>query len=157
MNLYCQSVFQQMDMAIDSVLQMIGTLREEDLAFRPTANKMSVGELLAHLAVLCEADYLIGAGASEEEMDLFYVQSEPAMNCKALQHALTMHYAALKQGIAGLSDEELFTHTTAFWGGVHSRFEWLLDTQAHFYHHRGQLHAMLVHSLKHDPGVRLFE
>ncbi|MFD1884724.1 DinB family protein [Paenibacillus wenxiniae] len=157
MNRYCQSVFDQMDMAIESVLGIIDTLREQDLAVRPTADKMSVGELLAHLAVLCEADYLIGAGASEEEMDVFYEQNEPAMNREAIQRALTIHYAALKQGIARLSDDELLTKTTAFWGGVHSRFEWLLDTQAHFYHHRGQLHAMLVHNLQRDPKVRLFE
>jgi uncharacterized damage-inducible protein DinB len=157
MNLYCQSVFEQMDMAIESVLGIIDTLREEDLAVRPTADKMSIGELLAHLAVLCEADYLIGAGVSEEEIDLFYEQNEPAPNREAIARSLSMHYATLKQGIAGLSDEELLTRTTAFWGGVHSRFEWLVDTQAHFYHHRGQLHAMLVHVLKHDPKVRLFE
>ncbi|MCW3793274.1 hypothetical protein OM416_16910 [Paenibacillus sp. LS1] len=55
------------------------------------------------------------------------------------------------------TEDELLGETTAFWGGVHSRFEWLLDTQAQFYHHRGQLHAMLVHVLKREPNVQLFE
>ncbi|WP_340015091.1 hypothetical protein [Paenibacillus sp. FSL K6-1318] len=54
-------------------------------------------------------------------------------------------------------EDELLRETTAFLGGVHSRFEWLLDTQAHFYHHRCQLHAMLVHVLKREPNVKLFE
>ncbi len=157
MNSYAQSVFNQMDMAIDSIAHIIDTLREEDLAVRPTADKMSIGELLAHLAVVCEADYLIGAGASEEELDHFYETNEPEANCAAIKHSLLKHYAALKEGVAGLSDEELNTHTTAFWGGTHSRFEWLLDTQAHVYHHRGQLHAMLVHVLQRDPRVALFE
>ncbi|WP_340388199.1 hypothetical protein [Paenibacillus sp. FSL E2-0151] len=35
------------------------------------------------------------------------------------------------------TEDELLREMTAFWGGVHSRFEWLLDTQAHFYHHLG--------------------
>ncbi|MBD8842007.1 MULTISPECIES: hypothetical protein [Paenibacillus] len=55
------------------------------------------------------------------------------------------------------TEDELLREKTVFWGGVHSRFEWLLDTQAHFYHHRGQLHAMLVHVLKREPNVQLFE
>lgn len=48
------------------------------------------------------------------------------------------------------TEDELLREMTAFWGGVHSRFEWLLDTQVHFYHNRGQLHAMLVHMLKRE-------
>ncbi|MGG4400713.1 hypothetical protein ABEW61_11330 [Paenibacillus amylolyticus] len=35
------------------------------------------------------------------------------------------------------TEDELLREMTAFWGGVHSRFEWLLDTKVHFYHHRG--------------------
>ncbi len=38
-----------------------------------------------------------------------------------------------------------------------TRVERLLDTQAHFYHHCSQLHAMLVHVLKREPNVKLFE
>lgn len=157
MNLYCQGMFNQMDMAIRSVLDIIETLHDDDLHIRPTPDKMSIGELLAHMSVLCEADFRIGAGASEEEMDRFYLDSEPAMNKQAIAHSLSLHYDMLRQGIEALTDKELLTTTTAYWGGVHSRYEWLLDTQAHFYHHRGQLHAMLVHVLRKDPKVRLFE
>ncbi|WP_339787562.1 hypothetical protein NSQ38_05540 [Paenibacillus sp. FSL R7-0313] len=35
------------------------------------------------------------------------------------------------------TEDELLREMTALWGGVHSSFEWLLDTQAHFYHHHG--------------------
>ncbi|WP_411348364.1 DinB family protein [Paenibacillus sp. WLX2291] len=157
MNVYSQGVFHQMDMAIQSVINIIHTLRAEDLNVKPTQEKMSIGELLVHMSVLCEADFLIGAGASEEEMDIFYADSEPALNSEDIIHSLTKHYTALKHGIAGLTEEQLLTPTTAYWGGTHSRYEWLLDTQAHFYHHRGQLHAMLVHVLQRDPKVQLFE
>ncbi|WP_405171159.1 hypothetical protein MHI12_30025 [Paenibacillus sp. FSL H8-0280] len=55
------------------------------------------------------------------------------------------------------TEDELLREMTAFWGGVHSRFEWLLDTKVHLYHNRGQLHAVLVHVLKQEPNVQLFE
>ncbi|MNC81638.1 hypothetical protein D3C75_1348290 [compost metagenome] len=67
------------------------------------------------------------------------------------------NYSFLKVGIAGLNEDELLRETKSYWGAVHSRYEWLLDTQAHLYHHRGQLHAMMVHVLKRDPKVQLFE
>lgn len=157
MNIYCQGIFKQMDIAVDSVIKLINTLSDEDLSIRPTAEKMSIGELLAHLSVLCKADFLIGKGVSEEEIDLFYEEAEPAPNLDAIAQALLQHYNFLKEGIAQLDESELLQQTTAFWGGTHSRYEWLLDTQAHFYHHRGQLHAMLVHVLKREPNVQLFE
>lgn len=157
MNVYCKGIFNQMDMAVQSVINLMNTLSDEDLSIRPTAEKMSIGELLAHMSVLCQADFLIGAGASEEELDQFYEESEPKANLHAISDALLKHYTFLKEGIAALTEDELLRETTAFWGGVHSRFEWLLDTQAHFYHHRGQLHAMLVHVLKREPNVQLFE
>lgn len=157
MNIYCQGIFKQMDMAVDSVIKLMNTLSDEDLSIRPTTEKMSIGELLAHLSVLCKADFLIGKGVSEEEIDLFYEEAEPAPNLSAIAEALRNHYQFLKDGIGELEEIEILRDTTAFWGGTHSRYEWLLDTQAHFYHHRGQLHAMLVHVLKREPNVQLFE
>lgn len=157
MNIYCKGILNQMDMAVDSVFNLMNTLSEEDLSIRPTAEKMSIGELLAHMSILCKADFLIGKGVSEEEIDLFYEQAEPAQNLKAIADSLRNHYQFLKEGVAELEEVELLRETTAFWGGTHSRYEWLVDTQAHFYHHRGQLHAMLVHVLKREPNVQLFE
>lgn len=157
MNVYCKGIINQMDMAVDSVVKLISTLSDEDLIIKPTAEKMSIGELLAHISVLCKADFLIGTGASEAELDHFYEEAEPKANLKAIERALLTNYAFLKEGIAGLEEKELLRETTSFFGAVHSRFEWLLDTQAHFYHHRGQLHAMIVHVLKREPNVQLFE
>lgn len=157
MNTYCTSVFKGMDMAVESIVKIINTLNEEDLSIRPTADKMSIGELLAHMSVLCKADFLIGAGASEEEMDRFYEESEPESNLAAIAIALLENYNFLKKGIDSLTEQELLCETKSYWGGVHSRYEWLLDTQAHLYHHRGQLHAMMVHVMKRDPKVQLFE
>ena len=42
-------------------------------------------------------------------------------------------------------------------GVTYSRYEWSLEIVAHLYHHRGQLHAMLVHCNGKDPKVPLFE
>lgn len=156
MNVYCRSVFKGMDMAVESIVKIINTLNEDDLSIRPTSEKMSIGELLVHISVLCKADFLIGAGASEEEMDQFYKESEPETKLAAIAIALLENYNFLKGGIESLNEEELQRETKSYWGAVHSRYEWLLDTQAHLYHHRGQLHAMLVHVLKRDTKVQLF-
>ncbi|WP_233281271.1 DinB family protein [Paenibacillus algicola] len=146
-----------MDLAIHSIVKLIDMLSEEDLNFRPTEGKWSMGELLSHMSVICKADFLIGAGASEEEMDQFYEEAEPEVNRKAITEALLHNYAYLKEGIAKLSEEELLQERTSYFGVVHSRYEWLLDTQAHLFHHRGQLHSMIVHNLKLEPNVPLFE
>ena len=157
MNVYCNGIFKEMDLAIDSIVKLIDTLNEEDLNTRPTEGKWSIGELLSHISVLCKADFLIGAGASEEEMDHFYEEAEPIAKREAITDALISNYSYLKKGIEGLQEEELLRETTSFFGVVHSRYEWLLDTQAHLFHHRGQLHSLMVHILKLEPNVQLFE
>lgn len=157
MNVYCKSVFKEMDLAVNSIIKLIETLSDEDLNIKPTEGKWSIGELLSHISVICKADYLIGAGTSEEEMDRFYEEAEPETNRKAIADALISNYNYLKNGIAGLLEEELLQETTSFFGVVHSRYEWLLDTQAHLFHHRGQLHSMIVHVLKQEPNIQLFE
>ncbi|GGO02906.1 DinB family protein [Saccharibacillus kuerlensis] len=153
----CKSIFDQLDIAIESVQALIRSLNEEELVVKGHPNKMSVGELLAHLSVLCEADFRIGAGASLEDMQRFYEQTEPAQTLQALESSLLQHYSALKTGIASLTNRELEQQTVSYWGVKYSRFEWLVETLAHFYHHRGQLHAMIVHVLHKNPEIKLFE
>lgn len=157
MNIYCKGVIKQMDLAVDSIIKLIDTLSEEDLNIKHTEEKWSIGELLSHISVLCKADFLIGTGASEEELDSFYLEAEPEVNKRAITNALISNYSYLKEGIELLQEEELLRETTSFFGVVHSRYEWLLDTQAHLFHHRGQLHSMIVHMLKRQPNVQLFE
>ncbi|MDN7227402.1 DinB family protein [Planococcus sp. N064] len=157
MNPYCKGIIQQMDLAVDSVIKLMDTLSDEDLLNKPNAEKWSIGELLAHMSVICKADFLIGLGASEEEMDQYYVEAAPQMSLASIASTLRGNYAYLRNGIAEMEEKDLLQVTTSFFGAVHSRYEWLLDTQAHFYHHRGQLHAILVHVLKREPNVQLFE
>ena len=109
------------------------------------------------MSVLCKADFLIGIGASEEDLDIFYEKATPDTNRKAIKDALIRNYAFLKEGIGKLYDAELLQETTSFFDIVHSRYEWLLDTKAHLFHHRGQLHAVIVDLLKREPNVQLFE
>lgn len=157
MNPYCKGIIQQMDLAVDSVIKLMDTLSDEDLLIKPNPEKWSIGELLAHMSVIGKADFLIGLGASEEELDQYYEETAPQMNLKSIGSTLTENYAFLRKGIAEMEEKDLQQVTTSFFGAVHSRYEWLLDTQAHFYHHRGQLHAILVHVLKREPNVQLFE
>jgi hypothetical protein len=96
-------------------------------------------------------------GSFGEELDHFYEEAESEANLKVISRALLKNYAFLKEGIACLEEEELLRETTSFFVAVHSRFEWILDTLAHLYHHRGQLHAMIVHVLKRETNIQLFE
>ena len=157
MNIYCAGIFKEMDLAVDSISKLVDTLSEDDLHIRPTEGKWTIGELLTHISVLCKADFLIGAGASEEDLDLFYEKATPDINRKAIKDALSKNYTFLKEGIKKLNETELLEETTSFFGVSHSRYEWLLDSQAHLFHHRGQLHALIVHVLKREPNVPLFE
>lgn len=157
MNVYGKGIIQQMDLAVDSVVQLMNTLSDEDLRIKPNPEKWSVGELLAHMSVICKADFLIGLGASEEELDQYYEETEPKANLESITSTLTENYAFLRKSIAEMEERELLQVTTSFFGAVHTRYEWLLDTQAHFYHHRGQLHAILVQVLQREPNVQLFE
>ena len=100
---------------------------------------------------------MIGSGASEDELGRFYENAEREVNHKAIVDSLINNYTYLKEGISRLQEEELLQETTSFFWVVHSRYEWLLDTQAYLFHHRGQLHSMIVHVLKHEPNVQLFE
>ena len=156
MNTYCQSALNQIKVAVMTIIEMIDKLEESDLQKRPTANKHSIGELLEHLALICKADALISDGLSQEEMTAFY-SSISYGNINEMKIALQANYQLLEDMFMKFTEEELRKETTSFWGVTYTRFEWLLEIVAHIYHHRGQLHAMLVHCYEKDPKVPLFE
>ena len=152
----CQSVLHQIDIAVQTIIKMIDQLKEDDLAKRPTLNKHSIGELLEHMAVLCEADLHIANEATQEEMSKFY-SSISYKTLSELKNGLLHHFHILSGHYLALSDKELLNPTTSYWGVTYSKYEWLLEIVAHLYHHRGQLHAMLVHCYDKDPKIPMFE
>jgi uncharacterized damage-inducible protein DinB len=135
---------------------MMDTLEEDDLKVRPTRDKHSIGELLAHIAVICRADLLISTGATKEEMQDFY--SAVSLNTRTeIKAAMLENYHSLEDHYITLNETEILQPFPSYWGTIYTKFEWLLEILAHVYHHRGQLHAMLVHSMGKDPNVVLFE
>ncbi|UFT99610.1 DinB family protein [Radiobacillus kanasensis] len=156
MNSFVHHALHQINIAVDTTSQMLDKLEEQDLKIRPTESKFSVGELAAHLSMICEADFQISNGASSEEMDTFYNRAEPT-TIKDIKDTLLHSYDVLKKGYENLSESRLQEEVTSHWGVTYTRYEWLLEIIAHLYHHRGQLHAMLVHHLSKDPGIPLFE
>ncbi|MGD7008700.1 DinB family protein [Metabacillus sp. 84] len=152
----CKSVLHQTEFAVHSITEILGKLHEENLHKRPTAGKQSIGELLEHIAVICEADWHISNEATEEEMKRFY-SGVSYKTLNLIKEGLTANFKALKNNYMNLSDEELLAETTAYWGLTYTRYEWLLEIAAHVYHHRGQLHAMLVHCCDLDPEISMFE
>ena len=156
MNPYCQSALHQIKIAVSTIIEMIDKLEESDLPKRPTPNKHSIGELLEHIALICKADALIAEGASQEEMSAFY-SSVVYENLDEIKVALQANYQLLEDKFMEFTEGELQQEITSFWGVTYTRFEWLLEIIAHIYHHRGQLHAMLVHCYRKDPEISLFE
>ncbi|MCJ7842808.1 DinB family protein [Lederbergia sp. NSJ-179] len=152
----CKNVLHQIEIAVETIMKITGMLAEEDLQKRPTPDKHSIGELLEHLAVICEADRRIANEAPKEEMDEFYAEVS-YKTLIAIQTGLLTNFKALKHYYMNLSEEELQCKTTSYWEVTYTRYEWLLQILAHIYHHRGQLHAMLVHCYNKDPKILMFE
>ncbi|MCC5801094.1 DinB family protein [Rossellomorea vietnamensis] len=156
MNVYCRSTLHQIEVAVESIIKIMDALKEEDLILRPTPSKHSIGELLSHLSLIFMADDLIAGEASREEMDSFY-RSKSIHTLDDMRVELQENFHYLKKQVAEWTEDMLVEETTAYWGVTYTRFEWLVEIAAHLYHHRGQLHCMLVHCYDKDPGVPLFE
>ncbi|KOP65293.1 damage-inducible protein DinB [Bacillus sp. FJAT-18019] len=156
MNSYCTYALHQIEVAVISIVAIIDRLDEADLLVKPTEGKHSVGDLLKHIAVICRADFHISGEATQEEMSAYYA-GVSLNNLKDIQAEILSNYSYLERAFREMTEEELHQKMTSYWGVAYSRYEWLLEIVAHMYHHRGQLHAMLVHCNGKDPGVPLFE
>ncbi|MCM3439232.1 hypothetical protein M3683_00065 [Metabacillus halosaccharovorans] len=73
------------------------------------------------------------------------------------KEGLITNFYSLKSNYLKLSNDELISETTSYWGVTYTRYEWLLEILAHIYHHRGQLHSMLVHCCNKDLNILMFE
>ena len=74
-----------------------------------------------------------------------------------IKDALLRNYTFLQERFMQFDEEELHEEMTSYWGTMYSRHEWLLEIVTHLFHHRGQLHSMLVHYYGMDLKVQLFE
>lgn len=156
MNPYLQATFNQISISIQSIADLLDELEPGDLDAQPTENKLSIGQLFVHMALICKADLLIANEASEEEMSTFYA-SNHFTAIGDMKDALLTNFSSLKTRYINYTEDELMQKTTSYWGVSYTRYEWLLEISSHLYHHRGQLHAMLVHCLGKNPQIRLFE
>lgn len=156
MNTYCKSTLNQIKIALTTTTQIIDQLAEKDLQKRPSPNKHSVGELLEHIAMICKADLLISSGMTQSEVNKFY-SSESYQTLSEIKNALLINFELLEEKYMNYSEAELQQTMTSYWGVTYSRYEWLLEILAHVYHHRGQLHSILVHCYGKDPKISLFE
>ena len=90
------------------------------------------------------------------DMSAHYAAAVPS----SLQQAKTElihNFERLKAFYLSLTEAQLSEPCTSYWGVTYSRYEWLLETLVHVTHHRGQLHALLVHCLGKHTDVSLFE
>jgi len=148
-------IFNQLNIAIQSLIHMGEQFTEEELSITPIMNKRSVLEVFSHIAVICRADHLISCEATMDEMIEFYKHNEP-ITLSDIRRQLGENYQYLYEVYAEYTHKELFEIKTSYWGVSYSRYEWLLEIVAHVYHHRGQVHTMLTHNVR-DPKIPLFE
>ncbi|HYK72921.1 MAG TPA: DinB family protein [Pseudoneobacillus sp.] len=156
MNSYCKSALNQIKIALTKTSEIIEQLEESDLQKRPSPDKLSIGELLEHIAMICRADLLIAQGATKGEMTHFY--SSTTYKClNEIKNSLINNFKLLEEFYLNYTEVELHEEINSFWGAKYTRYEWLLEILAHVYHHRGQLHSVLVHCYKKDPKILMFE
>lgn len=150
------STLNQIKLALTTTIKIIDQLEEDDLPKRPSPHKHSIGELLIHIATICSADLLISSGTSQEEMNTFY-STVSYENLNEIKYAILHHFQRLEEVYMDYTEAELQQCVTSYWGLSYTRYEWLLEILTHVYHHRGQLHAILVHTYGKDPGISMFE
>jgi uncharacterized damage-inducible protein DinB len=139
-----------------NTLTIASEIPEDQYGFRAADGTMSVGELLAHIAIspmwqievhgekISRIEFaFFGARLQQSKLD------EAALRSKAdIIRALTENGEAFASFVEGL-DEATFAETVAFPPPVQpaekSRFEMLLGPKEHEMHHRGQL--MLIQRL----------
>lgn len=156
MNPYCAGCLHQIEAALQKTITIMQQLKEEELLLRPTPDKMSVGELLQHIATICRTDYYISLGYSQEKMTNMYEKIK-LTSLKELEAEMKTSFTFLAEVYRKYSEDELEQPVTSYWGTSYTRFEWLIEIVAHIYHHRGQLHAILTHSYGKDYNLVLFE
>ncbi|UNL82981.1 DinB family protein [Priestia koreensis] len=147
------AVCHQAEIAIRSTKQLIESVSEELFSKKIHEGKRSLGELIAHIAVICEADLHIMKEATVEEMNDFYQRCNVTTKQECLGE-LEHSFRVFQKEILHVEDIE--KKTTSYWGVTYSRAEWYIEIIAHLYHHRGQLHTYLT-VLKQKTDVTLFE
>ncbi|WP_062239576.1 DinB family protein [Fictibacillus sp. FJAT-27399] len=148
-------IFHQLEAANHYILKILEIMEESDLELSLGAEKRTLRELLAHLAVIYKADFMILNGATQQEMEEFYEKHHP-QTIAEIKEMLLDHFAFLKEKTACFSNEDWSVVTTSWWGVSYSRYEWMLEILGHVYHHRGQLQTVLAINSR-DPKIQLFE
>ncbi|MES9699902.1 DinB family protein [Bacillus sp. JJ927] len=153
--MFVPSALNQVKIAIDTSIQILDQYTESDLKIKPIESKRSLFEMCTHLSLICHADLLILNGITEKDLHTFYIEQTPK-TITQIQQTMIQGYDLLSKTFLSYSNEELAEIMTAYWGISYSRFEWLLEIVAHFHHHRGQIHILLVEHIN-DPCIPLFE
>lgn len=153
--MFVPSALNQVKIAIDTSIQILNQYTESDLKIKSIESKQALFEMCTHLSLICHADLLILNGITEKDLHTFYIEQTPE-TITQIQQTMIQGYDLLSKTFLSYSNEELAEIMTAYWGISYSRFEWLLEIVAHFYHHRGQIHILLCEHVK-DPNIPLFQ
>lgn len=120
--MFVQAVLHQLEIAVETSIEMLNQLTELDLQSKPIQNRRSLFEMFAHLSLICHADLLILNEATQKELHTFYLEHTPKTIVQ-MQQTMLRGYNLLSKTFLSYSNDELAKITTAYWGVSYSRFE----------------------------------
>ncbi|WP_369899958.1 DinB family protein [Bacillus manliponensis] len=153
--MFTTAALHQLEVGVKSMIQIMQRVSYEELQLQPLHNKRSLFDICTHMALIPHADLLIANGASKEELDRFY-NRYTFSTTQDIQKTLLENFHFLRETFQSYSITELKEIKQSYWGVSYTRFEWLLQIVAHFYHHRAQLHTLLTEHIR-DLHIPLFE
>lgn len=80
--MFVQSALHQLQVAVDTSIQMLNRYKEDELKIQPIHSKRSLFEMCAHLSLICHADLLILNGITEKSYILSIKNKHPKQLCK---------------------------------------------------------------------------
>jgi uncharacterized damage-inducible protein DinB len=138
-------LFHEMGVAVRTTKGLLEKVKPEDWNYRPKVNMRSLLEVVQHLVLVPAADLAILQEKSQPEVQQLEKEIEHLTDPKELGEVMDRGFAALKEYMTGLSEEE-FMHkvTKAFYAeSGSSQARWLIEILTHAFHHRAQFFTYL--------------
>lgn len=140
-----QMLFEELGQIVRTSSKLIGSIKEEDWAFKPHPNMRSLRELVDHLVSVPSTDLLILK--EHAEPDIRRLESDIAADKDKTSLAARMS-AGLQEVTEYMEalDDETFLHrtTTPFYiDHPTAQAKWLIEIVTHAQHHRAQLFQYL--------------
>ena len=124
-----------LDLVKGYVLKAIDQVPDDTLAFKPTPDVRSMGQLFGHIA---DANYLICGIATDKKAEMQGVEKSKTTKAD-LKAALEASFKFCEAGFDGLTPATASESVKFFVPGTHTRFGVLTFNTAHVFEHYGNI------------------